>query len=115
MPEYSYACDNCSFKFSLICPIREYKEIATCPKCKKNKTYRLYHEDLANLSTSIKLADNELKTIGHLAQRNSEKLSDDHKDFLNKKHNAYRENQSDAPLPQGMSRIKKPKTRPKWT
>lgn len=115
MPEYSYRCDNCNYKFSIVCSIRDYKENVICDKCKSKSTYRLYQEDLASLSTSIKLSDNEVKTLGHLAQRNSEKLSDDHKAHLTQKHNAYKETEPTTSLPNGMSRIKKPKTKPKWT
>jgi hypothetical protein len=67
-----------------------------------------------SLNTSIKKSDNELKTIGDIANRNRDKLSDDHKQALNIKHNKYKEEQSSTDLPSGMSRMKKqPKI--KWT
>jgi len=115
MPEYSYYCDKCNKKFEVICSIREYQENAKCSYCNKsNGTYRLYREDLISLNTSIKKSDNELKTIGDIANRNRDKLSDDHKQALNIKHNKYKEEQSSKDLPSGMSRMKKqPKI--KWT
>jgi hypothetical protein len=54
-----------------------------------------------------------LKTIGDLALRNAEKMSDDEKMSLHKKHNSYRDEQIEKDLPSGMGRIKKPE-KPKW-
>lgn len=115
MPEYSYCCEKCNNKFSIVCSIRDYTENAICDKCRSNKTYRLYQEDLSTLNMSIKLSDSEVKTLGHLANRNAEKLSEDHKEHLHNKHNAYKEKDTEINLPTGMSRIKKPKSKPKWT
>jgi hypothetical protein len=63
---------------------------------------------------SVKKSDSELKTIGDLANRNRDKISDDHKSYLDQKHNAYKEELSTKQLPQGMSRMQKPKTKIKW-
>jgi hypothetical protein len=115
MPEYTFCCENCKNKFSIICSIKNYKEKNKCTNCKSSSTYRLYSEDLASLNTCIKLADSEVKTLGHLANRNTERLSEDHKASLNEKHNSYRETPSENQLPSGMSRIQKPKKKTKWT
>jgi hypothetical protein len=65
-------------------------------------------------STSIRKSDSELKTIGDLALRNTERMSMDEKSHLYQKHNSYKETQEEAkPLPKGMSRIKKP-PKVKW-
>lgn len=113
MPEYSYKCDKCNLTFSLVCSMREYRETHSCEKCGSN-CCRDYLEDLSTLNTSVKLGDNELKTLGHLAHRNTERMSEDQKNELYIKHNSYKEDVSDKPLPKGMSRIKKP-PKIQWT
>jgi hypothetical protein len=75
----------------------------------------LYTEDALSISASVKKMDSELKTVGDLAKRNTDRMSDDHKAHLRSKHNDYKENQADAPLPKGMSRLQKPKHKTKWT
>jgi hypothetical protein len=64
-------------------------------------------------STSIRKSDSELKTIGDLANRNRDKMSEDHKNDLYHKHNEYKESGQEDPLPQGMKRLKKQK-KVKW-
>lgn len=113
MPEYSYICENCSTKFSLVSSIRDYCEKVECENCNK-LAVRDYETDLTTLSTSIKLANSELKTLGHLAHRNAETMSEDQKNDLYIKHNSYKETPSEKPLPKGMSRVKKP-PKIKWT
>lgn len=109
MPEYTYVCSSCELKFNIVSSISSYKETVVCPQCKFKKAERAYLEDLTSLNMSIKKSDSELKTIGDIANRNRDKLSEDEKSSLNMKHNDYRYNQEDAPLPKGMSRIKKNK------
>ena len=65
-------------------------------------------------STSVRKSDTELKTIGDLANRNRDKMSEDHKNDLYHKHNEYKESGQEDPLPQGMNRLKKQK-KVKWT
>lgn len=113
MPEYSYKCDSCLYRFSVVTSIREYQESIPCEKCKELSS-RDYLEDLSSLNTSVKLGDNDLKTLGHLAQRNTERMSEDQKQDLYRKHNSYKEDVPDKPLPKGMSRVKKP-PKIKWT
>lgn len=113
MPEYSYICYECNHTFSIIKSIKDYKEQVRCTNCKKICS-RNYSEDLANLSTSVKLANSELKTLGHLAHRNTETMSEDQRNELCIKHNSYKEEVSEKVLPKGMSRIKKP-PKIKWT
>lgn len=108
MPEYSFGCEKCGCKFTIISSIQNYTDEQKCQQCKSTKTYRLYVEDLLSLSTSIRKSDNELKTIGDIALRNSERMSDDEKMSLYQKHNSYKEEPSKKELPKGMSRIKKP-------
>lgn len=113
MPTYSYTCDNCQHNFELFFYIKDYRESPKCVSCKSVKTHRLYTRDVLTQSASVKKSDSELKTIGDLAKRNSDKMSEDQKQYLHQKHNSYKYEQSDKQLPTGMSRLKKP-PKPKW-
>jgi putative FmdB family regulatory protein len=115
MPCYTFFCDKCQSKFEIVSSIREYNSTQQCPSCKSSKhTNRSYIEDVATLNSSIKKSDNELKTIGDLANRNRDKMSEDHKQSLYEKHNEYKDHKEDTPLPKGMTRLKKQK-KIKWT
>ncbi len=116
MPTYSFFCDGCKEKFELYLSLQQYdKSKKICPSCNKDKKVsRLYVEDLLTLNTSIKKSDSELKTIGDLANRNRDKMSEDHKAHLGKKHNEYKEPASTKELPKGMSRLQRPKQKIKW-
>lgn len=113
MPEYSYRCENCETTFSIVCSIREYADSQVCETCGA-KCCRDYIEDLSTLNTSVKLGDSDLKTLGHLAQRNTDRMSEDQRNELYRKHNSYKEDAPEKQLPKGMSRIKKP-PKVKWT
>jgi hypothetical protein len=63
----------------------------------------------------IRKSDSELKTIGDLANRNRDKMSNDHKSYLQEKHNEYKDTELAKELPKGMSKIKKPTKKIKWT
>jgi hypothetical protein len=107
MPEYTYECNNCESIFSLVCSISEYKEHPKCD-CGSKKTCRRYVEDCLTINGNVKKSDSELKTVGDLANRNRDRMSEDQKRHLYHKHNSYKEQVSDKALPKGMSRIKKP-------
>lgn len=113
MPEYTYVCNDCRKKFTIVCSIREYKENVKCEFCDSIYTVRSYEDDLSSISASIKLAKSEIKNLGHLAHRNTETMSEDQKNELYRKHNSYKEVVPEKPLPKGMKRIKKPK-KIKW-
>lgn len=114
MPTYSYYCTKCDLEFELFFYIKDYTDQPACPHCKSKKTNRLYIKDVSTQNTSVKKADSELKTVGDLANRNRDKMSEDEKIFLHNKHNAYKEEQPKNQLPKGMKRIpKQPKI--KWT
>lgn len=116
MPEYSYSCSKCKNIFTTVCSIREYQEKINCPECfSLEYVARNYFEDLNSLNASIKKSDNELKTIGDLANRNRDKMSNDHKVHLQLEHNKYKEEQSTKELPKGMSRLSKPNFKYRWT
>lgn len=115
MPTYSYECSKCENLFELYSSISEYKDCVKCPQC-KGKANRSIVTDAITLNGSVRLGDDELKTLGHLAMRNTERFSDDQKMAIDKKNNAYKEEKEKAKkaLPQGMSRIQRPKTKFKW-
>ena len=108
MPSYSYSCLNCKTSFELFYSFKDYIQNPKCPCCKKKTTEREYIKDLKTLNSSIKKSDSELKTVGDLAKRNADRLSNDEKRHLHDKHNSYKENKvEEKPLPAGMSRMKK--------
>lgn len=107
MPTYSYICNICYKEFELFFYIKDYTEKPNCINCNCNDTNRQYIKDVSTQNTSVKKSDSELKTIGDLANRNRDKLSDDHKVELYKKHNDYKEVESTKQLPSGMTRMKK--------
>ena len=113
MPTYSYSCSKCHNCFELFSYISNYDPSPKCPLCKSKKTSRDYAIDMSTLNASVKKADSELKTIGDLANRNRDRMSDDQKHALHKKHNDYKEQESQKELPTGMSRMKKP-NKIKW-
>lgn len=116
MPAYTFFCNNCRKKYEVVCSIRNYHDKLPCEFCHTSTSvHRLYVEDALSIGTSVKKLDSELKTVGDLAKRNTDRMSDDQKEYLRQKHNSYKEHKEDKPLPKGMSRLKKPKTKTKWT
>ncbi len=112
MPSYTYICDKCKIKKELFFTLANYKETIKCT-CKATMR-RSYQDDFTNLSGSVIKADDELKTIGDLANRNRDRMTDDHKSALYEKNNSYKDEVDKKPMPTGMSRIKKPKQKFKW-
>lgn len=115
MPEYTYLCESCKIKFSLFFTYQSYTEHPKCLECNSKNTHRSYYDDLANASCCIKKHSSELKTVGDLANRNRDNMSEDHKAELYSKHNSYKETDTTSNLPSGMKRIQKSKTKTKWT
>jgi putative FmdB family regulatory protein len=113
MPIYSYHCNDCDSYFELFFSIKNYQDYPKC-NCGSINTQRNYIEDFHSIIGTVKKSDNELKTVGDLANRNRDRLSDDQKLELQQKHNQYKESVSEKDLPKGMSRIQKPKTKTKW-
>lgn len=114
MPTYTYYCDDCKKRFECFFYIKDYNPSPKCLLCKSKKTSRSYIDDITTIASSVKKSDSELKTLGDLANRNRDRLSNDQKNNLFQKHNAYKETESTKELPKGMSRIKKPKQKIKW-
>lgn len=115
MPTYSYSCNKCYNDFELFFYIKDYREKPKCIHCGSQSTQRLITKDAATLNTSVKKSDSELKTLGDLANRNRDKMSDDQKQHLYNKHNSYKEESPKKQLPKGMTRMKKPGSKIKWT
>lgn len=113
MPTYSYICNNCGCNFEIFANIKDYTQNAKCVGCDSINTSRRFIDDVLTQSSSVRKSDTELKTIGDLAKRNSEKLSEDEKIHLYQKHNAYKFEDSKKELPKGMNRVKKPQ-KIKW-
>jgi len=114
MPTYSYRCTSCNSCFELFFHMQDYISNPVCD-CGSNNTERNYVQDFSSIIGSVRKSDSELKTVGDLANRNRDRLSEDQKLALQKKHNDYKEQQSTKELPRGMSRLPKPKTKTKWT
>jgi putative FmdB family regulatory protein len=115
MPTYSYICDNCNNHFELFFYIKDYVSNPTCPVCRGDQTSRHYQKDIISQNMSIKKMDSELKTIGDLANRNRDRMSDSQKHELHQKHNAYKDHKIETKqLPTGMSYTKKPNNKYKW-
>lgn len=114
MPNYSYSCDKCHKDFEIFSYIKDYNPQPKCILCNSKQTHRNYIADSLTQSCSIKKSDSELKTLGDLAMRNTERMSEDEKTSLYMKHNAYKYDKEETqPLPSGMSRMKKP-PKTKW-
>lgn len=113
MPTYSYICNNCSAEFELFSYIKNYETHPKCTHCESSLTERLIVKDAITQISSVKKSDSELKTLGDLAQRNTDRMSDDYKQHLYMKHNSYKDKEDLKPLPNGMSRMEKG-TKIKW-
>jgi hypothetical protein len=93
--------------------IKDYNPSPKCNFCKKRAS-RSYVDDVITQFASVKKSDSELKTIGDIAMRNTERMSEDKKNSLHMKHNSYKESIEEAkPLPPGMKRMEKP-NKVKW-
>lgn len=110
MPTYTYQCPSCG-DFEFRSSMSDYKNKVKCPKCKKLSPRNV----LSDAESTIVIGDSSPKTVGAMAERNADKLSADEKHHLNKKHNAYKEQDLNKPLPPGMERIQKPSEKPSWS
>lgn len=114
MPFYTYKCNHCDSDFELFFSIKDYDKSPKCPSCNSVDTDRQYILDVSTISSCVKKSDTELKTIGDLANRNRDRMSDDQKTELYQRHNAYKQTESEKQLPAGMSRIKKKGKKNNW-
>ena len=112
MPEYSFLCENCAHKWSIVCSMNEYADKQSCPSCRKRKTvFRNFEEDQTHASVVLSLS--EVKTLGHYADKQTKqygkaKCEEMAREFKTKKVEGGRE------LPAGMSRMERPTDAPIW-
>ena len=106
MPCYSYYCEYCKKTIEIFCSITAYKDKIRCSSC-STLIPRDYGTDMLTINGTVKKSDSELKTVGDLARRNSDKMSDDEKIHLHHKHNSYKDKKDQTELPKGMTRMKK--------
>ena len=72
MPEYSFSCEGCSNKWSIVCGFHEYNENQTCPACNaEDSVFRDYAADQVYATYTYSLS--EVKTIGHYADKQAKK------------------------------------------
>jgi len=109
MPTYTYTCPKCG-NFEQYASIANYTDNLPCPNCKRKSQRNL----LVDSTTVIGIGDGAPKTLGALAEANANKLSEDEKIALHKKHNAYKETPQEKKLPKGMYRLHKPESKPWW-
>jgi len=83
MPTYSYHCTSCNSCFELFFHIKDYLSNPICD-CGSTNTERNYLEDFSSITGSVRKSDNELKTVGDLANRNRDRMSDDKKEIMEK-------------------------------
>lgn len=116
MPTYTYICNKCQKTFETFYTFSEYdaNPQPKCLHCGHKKTHRSYCSDIAESCGFVKKNDTELQTLGDLANRNRDRMSDDQKIELYHKHNEYKDQPSMNNLPKGMSRMKKPSIKNKW-
>lgn len=101
MAEYSFICAKCDNTFSIFEHRTKYTGKAKCPKCKKISKQRDFSADLP-LDNIIK-GDDQLKTVGDLAKRNTDRLSPDEKRHILAKRDANKI--MNPNLPKGMKRM----------
>lgn len=100
---YLFICDKddrgCGHSFEIECLMSAISTLkAQCPKCYKTKTVR------RDYSGENKIVfDSSPKTLGALADRQTERFSEDKKASLNKKHNEYKDKAFTGSLPDGAS------------
>ena len=107
MPNYTFQCDKesggCGHQFELFMYMCDYSLNQICPQCHSSQHItRNYQADRP--STTTRLSDDQIK-LGHLAHRNTERLSDDEKTHLEYKHNKYKYEKEGGELPQGMKHM----------
>jgi putative FmdB family regulatory protein len=105
IPEYSYHCENCDNYFSKITTIEDYQPKVRCPQCnKKGLVYRDFSSDEVN--ASVRLGLNDIKTVGHYAERQTEMKSEDELREMRASFNKYRTEGPEKELPSGMKKKK---------
>ena len=66
MPTYQYKCNSCDYAFEIVQSMKDKKK-KKCSECKRLKLERL-------IGTPMVFVKGEAKTIGHWAERKTEKM-----------------------------------------
>jgi putative FmdB family regulatory protein len=82
MPLYDYECSNCKTIFEVRHPMMEEPEMI-CTECWLGTLQKVI---LTAPAFTIKLSRSDIKKVGHLASRNKERMSNDEKEHLDRKH-----------------------------
>jgi putative FmdB family regulatory protein len=89
MPTYIFKCNDCRTKYEIYSSIAKYDTCnKDCPKCDSSDVHRVYEDE--NVCGSVRKGDSEI-TVGQLADRNRERMSEDQKEDLYQKNNAYKD------------------------
>jgi len=90
MPLYTFECysedGGCGQIFDISCGMNEISTLPKplCPNCNDNWSVS------RNFNSSIYVFDSSPRTVGALAERNTNKISEDQKIMLNDKHTSYK-------------------------
>lgn len=112
MPQYSFVCcqesGGCGHTFEKYAKISDYeKQILNkrhkCPSCHKIKPVR------RELTPPLYVGDSSPKTVGALADRNTDRMSDDHRESLMREHTKYLDAPFTGKLPEGASLVPRDK------
>lgn len=93
MPIYGFLCENCEKEFDIFCYMNEILDIKPiCPTCKQENVHRVFN--------SVYIFDSSPRTVGAQADRNTERMSEDHKHHINAK-NKTKKQPFTGKLPKG--------------
>jgi len=114
VPEYSYACDSCEHRWSVVCSMSKYTDRKKCPSCNKIKAvHRDYSADEVYGAYSYSLS--EAKTIGHYADKQTKRFGKRKVEDMIQQQKTKRVDNLSGKLPDGMKRIERPKSPTNWT
>jgi len=104
MPTYQFICDTeksgCGSLWELEASMSEISDIKpSCPQCKKRKPV---HQDFSTINVF-----GPDKTLGSLADKNTNKMSIDEKAIIHAKNTAHLNQPYTGPLPEGAKTYKK--------
>lgn len=102
---YDFECyeedGGCGSQFEISCSMSEITDLKPkCPNCDKKKAVsRVFGGIIVSAP----------KTLGSLMDKNTSSMSEDYKNHLHKKHNAYRDKEFTGKLGEGMKTYEKDK------
>lgn len=93
MQTYCYECDDCGHKFEIISTYEDRKNHEVCPSCKSTNVFRDFQ------SEGVLYKSKEPRTLGALADQNTEKFSERKKREIYLKNNDYKLGGWQGPTP----------------